>query len=350
MTASLVPLVQFSQESLYFPLPPKDIIIENIVQVKNLLECTEEKTENIIVFKVLCTVRNRYGVKPSVGFIFPTESVKIKFLLDLPQLRRQRGAEAALVLPDAKTQDNMFVDIAVLPKDQAKAYMESLNENRNGKKIGRSSSRMYVEQAAAFWKTLGQIKPGNVQVVRRQLSCVYGDKGVPESLVMRMGGYGTELLESPQVVTPSGSDAVSTPSPPAVPKSRFHTDKTDTRRKSPPVAPPRLSVAGSARNRDMKSPSTESGGVVSSPRAKNNLVPPTVLQNSGAGGGITPNSRPAAVIAHPTPALAQRKQKVWKECLCFRVSFRLLAALLVLSFLCALFESGTFLSWLLIGR
>ncbi|EKF29223.1 hypothetical protein MOQ_007004 [Trypanosoma cruzi marinkellei] len=244
----------------------------------------------------------------------------------------------------------MFVDIAVLPKDQAKAYIESSNENKNGKKTSRRSSRMYVEQAAAFWKSLGQIKPENVQVVRRQLSCVYGGKGVPESLVMRMGGYGNELLESPQVVTPSGSDAVSTPSPPAVPKSRFNTEKTDKRRKSPPVAPPRLSVAGSASNRDRNSPSTDSRAIVASPRAKNNLVPPTVVYNGGAGGGVTPTSRPAAVIARHTPVLARRKQQIWKDCLCFRVSFRILAALLVLSFLCALFESGTFLSWLLIGQ
>ncbi|RNF01582.1 hypothetical protein TraAM80_06882 [Trypanosoma rangeli] len=346
------PLVQLSQDSLYFPLPLKDIIIENIVQVKNLLERTENKAENVIAFKVLATVRCRYNVRPSTGLIFPTESVKIRFLLNVPHLRQQaneQGTEAAVILPDANTKDDLLVDIAVLPKDQAKTYIENINEGKNGEKTEGGTAGMYSEQAAAFWKMLGSSKPKGLRAECRKLSCVYGEAAIPETLVMRLSGDKPKSAVPPQPLTPSKNDAVFALPSSMVPKTRPNTNNTDTTRKSPPRALPRSLLSASVRNRDRPSPYAGSLGGLPSPKP---LPPLERLSgvNNNVAGIKDPSLRSAAAALHFKPGLARQQRPLWKECLLFRVSSQVLAALLILSFLCALFESGTFLSWLLIGQ
>ncbi|ESL11719.1 hypothetical protein TRSC58_00524 [Trypanosoma rangeli SC58] len=353
MSVAPGPLVQLSQDSLYFPLPLKDIIIENIVQVKNLLEQTENKAENVIAFKVLGTVRSRYNVRPSTGLIFPTESVKIRFILNVPHLRRQaseQGGKAAVILPDANTKDDLLVDIAVLPKDQAKAYIESLNEGENGEKTGGGTPRMYSEQAAAFWKMLGSSKPKGLRAECHKLSCVYGEAAIPETLVMRLSGDKSKSAVPPQPLTSSKNDAFVALASPMVPKTRPNTNSTDARRRSPPRAPPRCLPSSSVRNRDRSSPYAGSLGGLPSPKSLPPLERFSAVNSNNVDGINDPSLRSAAAALHLKPGLVRQRRPLWKECLFFRVSSQVLAALLILSFLCALFESGTFLSWLLIGQ
>ncbi|RNE95931.1 uncharacterized protein Tco025E_09858 [Trypanosoma conorhini] len=347
-------LVQLSQESLYFPLPLKDITIENIVQVRNLLGRSENKAENVIAFKVLGTVRSRYSVRPSTGLIFPGERAKIRFLLDVPQLRRQaskqQGEKAAVTLPDANTKDELFVDIAVLPKDQAKACIESSARDNNGEKAEGGTAGMYVEQAAAFWKMIGTSKPKEMRAERRKLSCVYGEEGVPESLVMRISGEKPGSAVPPPLFTPSRTETRFTSSPPLVPKTRPQTNNTDATRRSPPPAPPRCSPSASARSRDKSSPYADSSVGATPPKSRPLPMGLPGANSGSLGGGGGSVSRPPAAALNPKPALAHHLQPLWKECLFYRVSSKMLVVLLFLSFLCALFESGTFLSRLLIGQ
>ncbi len=138
------PSVTLSQDNLFFPLPITTSI-ENILQITN-------KESAKIAYKIRSTVRNRYCVKPSVGFLHPKEETVVKFLLD-PTAMAVDGKE-----PDEQTQDFFFIDFAFVGKDETLA-------------------------APAFWKA-----PEQRDIARRKLQCMFLSKQaeVPTSLVMRI--------------------------------------------------------------------------------------------------------------------------------------------------------------------
>ncbi|KEG06754.1 hypothetical protein DQ04_12411000 [Trypanosoma grayi] len=352
-------LVQFSQECLYFPLTQTDATIENIVQIKNLLQRTAIRGENIIAFKVLSTVRNRYGVRPSSGLILPGESTKVKFLLDIQQLRRyaakqqQGGTAITSVMPDASTRDDMIVDVAVVPKEQAIAYLTNHKDNATASaNDGNNTGDMYVEEASAFWKARGQVNQVEANAERRKLRCVHGERNVPDSLVMRMSSEKVSALVATPMTPRLGSFGPSI-LPPAVPTSRPQTTMTNMSNKTPPRAPPRNSPATSAMSREKISPSVNTSPSASyapsAPTAASPLATATGGRG-GRGGGAMHSNATISGVDNYAAGNAGDEEAFWKTYLFFKVPFPVLGMLIFLSFLCALLESGTILTWLLIGE
>lgn len=142
------PSIHLSQDNLFFPLPITTPI-ENILQITN-----KESTK--IAYKIRSTIRNRYCVKPSVGYLHPREETVAKFLID-PSTMMVDGKE-----PSEMTLDFFFIDFAFVSKEEE------------------------TVAAAVFWK---QDPPGAARdITRRKLQCVFPSKkaGVPDSLVMRI--------------------------------------------------------------------------------------------------------------------------------------------------------------------
>ena len=138
------PNVGLSQDNLFFPLPITTPI-ENILQITN-------KEGSRVAYKVRSTIRNRYCVKPSVGFLHPKEESVVKFLLD-PTSMVVDGHE-----PSEQTQDFFFIDFAFVDKEEEDV------------------------SPSAFWKSTK-----TRDITRRKLQCMYPKKtAVPESLVMRI--------------------------------------------------------------------------------------------------------------------------------------------------------------------
>ncbi|ORC87163.1 uncharacterized protein TM35_000231340 [Trypanosoma theileri] len=411
-------LVHFSQDFLYFPLPLTDVTIENIVQLRSLLPRTGNNGENVIAFKVLCSVRNRYSVRPSTGFILPGESVNIKFLLDAQQLRRNaannKDGSAANALPDVNTHDDIVVDLVVVPRDQAIMYLQRQQNNNNNNSKGNTkesnnkannnnnnnsnnnnvsnsnNSHSYmnsnntpvcVEEAATFWKERGQVRADDIQATRRKLRCVYGEKNVPDSLVMR---FSTEKLvsseETPVINTPRRSsnnhnnhNNVNIDSlllPPTVPRTRPHTNHMDLHRRTAPSAPPRSSPSASLSNRE-KTPSSVGPSSPSKSVGMNNSQAAAVGRTAGSpfaprmdGGSNNYNTITNTNTTTTTTTASNnnnlfmsigsgkedKEDSFWHKYLYYKIPYPMLGVLLVLSFLCALFERGTLLSWLLIGQ
>ena len=95
------PKVVLTQTELFFP-PPITGPIENIVKIVNL--------ENArVAYKFRASVKNRYQVRPAIGFLHPQGEAMIRF---------QFQYEEGVVYPDASTKDWIVLEVRfVTPKD-----------------------------------------------------------------------------------------------------------------------------------------------------------------------------------------------------------------------------------------
>lgn len=345
MTSDSMPLVRFSQESLYFPSSFTDVTIENIVQIRNLLQRTQNRTENIVAFKVVCLVRNRYRVAPSTGFILPEASVRVKFFLDVQKAPRHDANKSNGVVlvdpPNAAANDEIFVHIAIVPHDQAKVYVDGLNGNHNSQDSGSNgNSDRCANMAAAFWRTRGLVRPGETGTERRRLRCVHGEESVPDTLLVRMSRRG--------VVSPAAVDTATPPNfgsrlfslPPEVPTSRPQTAQTRPNRTSPPRFLPTI-----IKNRKLYSATNS----LSPAASEKPPVSPAFFEGERSNGDGTTHP-PAAAVYSVSGDVVKDRRPLWERCFYFKIPFPVVGMLLLMSFLCALLESGTFLSWLLIGK
>ncbi|CBH09532.1 hypothetical protein, conserved [Trypanosoma brucei gambiense DAL972] len=320
-------IVCFSQECLYFPSPLTDASIENIIELSSLLVRTEDPCENVVAFKVLSAVRNRYGVQPSVGLIFAGECVRVKFMLDIRRLRRlaaRRGGmeEGAVELPDAGTRDEVFVDICVVPREVMAPY-ESVSGFFGGD--CRSKGPSGPDVAAAFWKQRGRVQARERNAVRCALRCIYGELGVPDSLVMKRShgkveglveGCETAAVEKAPAAQPQLGSAVRNAggevSPPSTALRSRH---------SPKGAGDQTAASASPL---VYSPVNCASGTVPSGRCSN-----------GYEAAVGEASRMTNVIA---PDSGREMYSLLSVFLLYKVPFPVCCVLLFLSFLCGIIE------------
>lgn len=310
--------VHLSQEQLFFPLPFTNATIENVVQVRNLLKSSsQDRTANVISFKVLSAVRHRYSVRPAVGFVGPEQAVTIHFSLDPEEIRRHPDA-AARVLPTESTKDAIYIDLAVVPGSakQFLANWEKSREQQNYKDV--------QEDATNFWRSRGAVKKSTTipetNATRRKLQCVFASRDhVPDSLVMCMK---SDRHANGVSTHPNQSPVVPTSRPPTMPS-------TDHRSTSPPDSLPRRVTTGQG--------TPPSSTPQSSTANRGHATFQPVKSSTGA---------PAAVHSEEDdPLMSMTKTSLFAAIANYRIPYVVVGLLLVATVFCGLYEH-TFLSWL----
>lgn len=247
--------VACSQEALFFPLPITGGI-ENIVQFTNL--------ETVkLAFKVRSTIRHRYAVRPTSGFLHPKEEMIVKFLLD-PTSMVVDGAA-----PDESTRDSVLVDFIVVP-----ATDEGLT-------------------AAQFWKRSSESSAiqSQQQLHRMRFPCIFTRSGqpLPKSLTIHVNQQGGGGGASAQAAAPPGTP------------SHFSSARQQQPQR-PSIVPP---VSFEAMNSAASSAVTPRSGSMQSQLVTPRLIPATSTSTGTTpllppgGGGLKSNFAAAAVAGSP---------------------------------------------------
>lgn len=168
MSTAVSPIqVKLSQEKLYFVAPEDQSasqtpIAENTLTIQNLMSGANES----ILYKVLSTVRQRYGVSHSMGVIGPLGTVELIVTLDLRMWSQASPSQTsaplpsqvgipergpASPLPSRKKDDQLHFFFAVVPQDMA------------------TKDPGAVE---AFWKSPGITKGSGVQEGKVKHICI----------------------------------------------------------------------------------------------------------------------------------------------------------------------------------
>ncbi|KAK7197764.1 MSP (Major sperm protein) domain containing protein [Novymonas esmeraldas] len=326
--------VKLSQDSLFFPLPFTNATIDNVVQVKNTLPAVQgDPRANVVSFKILSEVQYRYSVRPPVGFIGAGEHVTIVFSFNPEHVKA--GANAAeRQLPTEATKDAIHIDFAVVDAAAAGAalahWTPASKESR--------SSREVMADAAQFWKARGQVRRNSPTTMRFKLRCIFATRqNVPESLVMCMK---EEESKSAAVVDAAAAALPPKTRPPA-------TSSTQPQNTAPPEAPP---------HRHSESP--RNTPTASTPRSDANR--PTRPAAAARPSGVAVTATTAAAPPPPKSSssspssgastAALTPKGIVTQVMHYKLSYKVVGVLLVLTLLCGLLDHSNFLTWLLATR
>jgi hypothetical protein len=319
------PRVGVSQDSLFFPLPITGGI-ENILQLSN-----QEDVK--VAYKIRSTIRYRYAVKPTIGFLHPKEESIVKFLLD-PNTMTVDG-EA----PSEQTKDAFLIDFAFAPATNTASSSAAGSS--------RSSAAEEHNSAVAFWKQYsggsGAMPPGGVS--RRRMPCVFTTK-VPKSLTVHVNAAAVASLaatsadntnnnnhnlKSPSTHFSNGRAASAFEA--ATPKSsRLVSGQATT----PTVTlPPALSTAKAAAVAPHAAASIASAVVTPKPIAASSAAAASSPLVTNPGAVVAASSRTPEEIVGPVRPV---REPFLRTFLLYTIPFPVVALLLLLSLFSALVE------------
>lgn len=329
--------VKLSQDSLFFPLPFTNATIDNLVEVRNPLPVVPgDPKANVIAFKILSEVQNRYSVRPSAGFIGPGTHVTIIVSFNPEQVREAKNP-AERELPTEATRDAIHIDFAVV---DAAYTATALAHWVPGSKASKPS-REVVADASAFWKKRGPVTKNDAATLRIRLRCVFATRNnVPETLVISMKEE-------------DGKKAAAEVNA-AVPKTRPPpTSTTDPRNTAPPGAPPHRT------SETPREATPRNDGAPAAP-ASRPTVPTTTTAAAAAAPAAAAAARaafPPAAPAAPSPkpavkfpassAAGEKKKGLVSAVMHYKLSYAVVAVLLVLTFFCGIWDHSNLLTWLI---
>ncbi|KPA84241.1 hypothetical protein ABB37_02285 [Leptomonas pyrrhocoris] len=338
--------MKLSQDSLFFPLPFTNATIDNVVQIHNLLPVVPGKPKaNVVSFKILSEVQHRYSVRPPVGFIGADDHITIVFSFNPEQVKAAKNP-ADRELPTEATRDAIHIDFAVVDADSIDAALAHWVPGSKESKLARD----VMTDASAFWKKRGQVTKNNATMLRFKLRCVFAPRHtVPDSLVISMKegeGKGVDPKKAAEVNA-------------AVPKTRpTPTSTTDPRSTAPPAVPP---------HRHSETPRESTPRNELSPTARA-LTPPNATATAAtlaatkaaAAAAAAPTARSVPVAAPPTSSMpavrlpssrsaeeTKKKKGFVGAVLNYKLSYAVVAVLLVLTFFCGLWDHGNLLTWMI---
>jgi hypothetical protein len=328
--------MKLSQDSLFFPLPFTNATIDNVVQIQNPLPAVQgDPKANVVSFKILSEVQHRYSVRPPVGFIGAGDHITVVFSFNPEQVKAARNP-VERELPTEATKDAIHIDFAVV---DAASVATALTHWVPGSKVSKLS-RDVLADASAFWKKRGQVTKNNATMMRLKLRCIFAPRNtVPDSLVISMKEEdGKDAKNAAEVNA-------------AVPKTRPpQTSTTDPRNTAPPEAPPH-------RHSDTPKEATPTSQNEPLSRAPRTAAAPTTTAVAAAAPATTARPVPPAMPttspkppASKLPALGgsgAEKKGLVSAVMNYKLSYAVVAVLLVLTFFCGVWDHGNLLTWLI---
>lgn len=327
--------IKLSQDSLFFPLPFTNATIDNVVQVKNMLPVVQgDPKANVISFKILSRVQNRYSVHPPVGFIGAGEHATIIFSFNPEHVKMTKNPEER-ELPTEATKDAIHVDFAVV---DAQSVQTALVHWAPGSKEAKAS-REVVADASRFWKQRGQVKKNSPIAMRYKLRCVFATRNnVPDSLVMCMkeeGGTCKPIAD--------GAAPLPRTRPPV-------TSSTQPQNKAPPEAPPHRYSESQTTTPATRSPHSDACYTPCATGSPNIFA----ARLSEAAGASAPSASPPSSAPTQKPRTSAGStcgditlKSITEQVMHYKLSYRAVGVLLFLTLLCGLLDQSNLLTWLI---
>mmetsp|Transcript_69328 Transcript_69328/g.80910 ORF Transcript_69328/g.80910 Transcript_69328/m.80910 type:complete len:369 (-) Transcript_69328:121-1227(-) len=330
--SSSSPNIVSSQEAVFFPLPITGGI-ENLIQLTNLESYK-------IAFKVRSTIRHRYAVRPTVGFLHPKEEVIVKILLD-PSNMVVDG-----VAPDESTRDAFLIDFVEVP-----VAFEGLTAADVLKKISEGGTTTPVaflrRRFPCVFTQSGQPLPKNLTMhvsesaATKSSSSSSRNQSMPPVMLLPTSG-----IDGGQPVTPRGLSTATLTTPRLLQSS----GGTPLQTRSGPAGG--FAAAASSSTSSIPTPTagaTKAAALPPTHRSTSSLAsrkPPqptaTALSSSSTANGgliVVPpaSTRPEDIVGPVCPS----RPSFLESFLCFRLPIPVVMGLLLFSFFASLAEDPT---------
>ncbi|CCW63631.1 unnamed protein product [Phytomonas sp. EM1] len=349
--------IQLSTRKLFFPLALSNNTIEDVVQVTNALpKIPGNVKENIVSFKAFSVVRGRYSMNPSVGFIAAGESIVLTFSLEAEYIRKHRDSTIKLPVTEEK-EDSIYLFFTIVPVSMVSSCLSLWDP------MGPIENTPEIQKAAStFWKIRGgsggfvSSMLADDTITRKRLKCIFKPREPSsENLAAHMNLKGNGGVPV-NVDQPNGQK-------PTTQNNRLDylpvTQKSEAQRTDNQI--PTLSEGVQV-----------SSGLNASNRSAGNTTALVTQNLHGAlkssssnriaydsGSGADKHWELSSVMDiinnfyDPTRVsnmLLPPVKNFLRSVLHYHIPYTFVVALLVLSFLCGIFERRTFFSWLIVGK
>ncbi|GET89866.1 hypothetical protein, conserved [Leishmania tarentolae] len=327
--------IKLSQDSLFFPLPFTNATIDNVVQVKNMLPAVQgDPKANVISFKILSRVQNRYSVHPPVGFIGAGEHATIVFSFNPEHVKMAKNPQER-ELPTEATKDAIHVDFAVVDAQSVQTALAHWVPGRKETK----APREVIADASQFWKQRGQVTKNSPTSMRHKLRCIFATRNnVPDSLVMCMKEEGGKCKP-----IADGAAPLPRTRPPVTPSTQPHST-------APPETPPHRYSESRLTTPTMRSPSNDvcHTGSASGGQSISTTRPGAAAAASASSGppaSLAPTWKPSTSAGLTCGDITLKS--IAGQVMNYKLSYRTACVLLFLTLLCGLLDQSNILTWMI---